>query len=214
MNDSTLPKMPLSESSEALAILRILRDSGFSSEQIGQEWGRQELQDKKSELTIEFIHMLQDKGIDFSIDGENIAVHGTLELSGTSITSLPKNFSVGGGLNLGYTDITRLPDNLSVGGGLDICYTGISSLPDNLKVGGFIHLHPQKITNIAYRKFWRNDDYTVFAAWINSECCIVVNSKIYTLGDFYYGAPTADIEQAARDCVAELEQRRKTGGAA
>ncbi|WP_041867764.1 hypothetical protein [Sodalis glossinidius] len=69
-------------------------------------------------------------------------------------------------------------------------------------------MHPEEITNIAYRKFLREGDYTVFAAWINGECSVVVNSMIYTLEEFYGETPTTDVEQAARDCVAELEQRR------
>ncbi|WP_406703928.1 hypothetical protein [Sodalis sp.] len=184
----------LNENSEALSAVRILRCQGFSREQIEKEWKRQESQDKKSELVIEFIHILQNKGVNFSIGGENIAVHGTLDLSGTNITSLP--------------------DNLSVDDSLDLEKTCITRLPNNLKVGGFIYLHPEKITNIAYRKFLRNGDYTVFAAWINGECCIVVNSMIYTLREFFRGLPTTDVEQAARECVAELTQRWKAGGAA
>ncbi|CAJ0997509.1 hypothetical protein SODG_005661 [Sodalis praecaptivus] len=113
----------------------------------------------------DFIEMLQEKNVPYSIDGDKIFVNGNLNLRDTSITSLPDNLNVGGSLNLENTCITRLPNNL--------------------KVGGFIYLHPEKITNIAYRKFLRNGDYTVFAAWINGECCIVVNSMIYTLGEFF-----------------------------
>ncbi|WP_345994598.1 DUF551 domain-containing protein [Sodalis praecaptivus] len=175
----------------------------------------------------DFIEVLQEKQVPYSIAGDkifvaenldlsdtsitslpdNLRVGGWLDLSGTSITRLPKNLSVSGGLNLRYTDITSLPDNLNVGGSLDICYTRISSLPDTLKVGGFIYLHPEEITNIAYRKFLRDGDYTVFAAWINGQCCVVINSMIYTLEEFYSETPTADVEQAARECVDELKQR-------
>ncbi|PAV08408.1 hypothetical protein CBG25_03935 [Arsenophonus sp. ENCA] len=145
------------------------------------------------------------------IDGDKIFVDGNLDLHDTSITRLPDNLRVGGWLDLGGTSITRLPDNLSVGGWFNLRRTGISSLPDNLKVNRFIHLHPEEITNIAYRKLWKHSDYTVFAAWINGECCVVVNEKIYTLGEFFRGAQAyaADVAKAARECVAELMQRWK-----
>ena len=43
-----------------------------------------------------------------------------LDLSGTSITSLPDNLTVGGSLYLSGSSITSLPDNLTVGGNLDL----------------------------------------------------------------------------------------------
>lgn len=140
----------------------------------------------------DFIEVLQEKKIPYSIDGDKIFVDGNLNLRDTSITSLP--------------------DNLNVSRSLDLENTCITRLPNNLKVGGFIYLHPEKIINIAYRKFLRNGDYTVFAAWINGECCIVVNSMIYTLGEFFHGLPTTDVTQAARECVSELAQRWKGTG--
>lgn len=140
----------------------------------------------------DFIKVLQEKNVLYSVDGDKTFVNGDLDLS--------------------YISITSLPDNLNVGGSLDLCHTGISSLPDNLRVGGFIDLHPEEITNIAYRKFLRDGDYTVFAAWINGECCVVVNSKIYTLEGFFGGAPAADVAKAAWECVAELTQRWKGTG--
>lgn len=195
------------ENSEALEAVRILRYRGFSREQIEKEWKRQESQDKKPDLAIEFFHILQNKGVDYSISGENIAVHGTLDLIGTSITSLPDNLSVGGDLGLSCSDITRLPENLSVCGSLDFCHTDISSLPDNLEVYGSIYLHPNRITNIVYREFWKYDHYTVFAAWLNGTYCVVVNDKIYTFEWFDGESVIADVAQAARECVDELKQR-------
>ena len=41
---------------------------------------------------------------------------GSLDLSGTQITSLPDNLTVSGWLDLRGTQITSLPDNLTVGG--------------------------------------------------------------------------------------------------
>ena len=50
---------------------------------------------------------------------DNLSVGGSLDLSGTGVTTLPDNLSVGGSLYLSGTGITTLPDNLSVGGSLD-----------------------------------------------------------------------------------------------
>jgi hypothetical protein len=57
---------------------------------------------------------------------------GDLDLSNTSITTLPDNLTVGGSLDLRGTRITTLPDNLTVGGSLDLRGTRITTLPDNL----------------------------------------------------------------------------------
>ena len=71
---------------------------------------------------------------------DNLTVGGSLLLSGTKITSLPENMTVGGRLDLRGTQITYLPENLTVGGTLDISGTQITSLPENLKVGGWLYL--------------------------------------------------------------------------
>lgn len=159
-----------------------------------------------------FIEVLQQKNVPYAIDGDKIVVAENLDLYGMSITGLPDNLIACGWLNLSHTDITSLPDNLSVGGWLYLRNTEITSLPDNLEVYGAIYLHPDRITNIVYREFWKYYHYTVFAAWLNGTYCVVINSMIYTLEEFC--GETADVEQAARECVAELEQRRKAGGAA
>ena len=65
-------------------------------------------------------------------------VGGNLDLSGTSITTLPEGLSVGGYLNLSGTPITELPEGLSVGGSLNLSDTQITALPESLSVGGEI----------------------------------------------------------------------------
>ena len=67
---------------------------------------------------------------------------GNLNLSNTSITSLPDNLTkVGGYLDLAGTKITSLPDNLTVGNWLDLENTPITSLPKNLKgVESYLYL--------------------------------------------------------------------------
>ena len=59
-----------------------------------------------------------------------LIVSGSLDLSGTKITSLPDNLTVGDWLDLSGTKITSLPDNLTVGGWLDLSGTGITALPE------------------------------------------------------------------------------------
>ena len=74
---------------------------------------------------------------------------GDLDLSNTSITSLPSNLTkVGGDLWLFYTKITSLPDNLTVGGNLNLSDTNITSLPYNLTVGGNLNLFNTQITSL------------------------------------------------------------------
>ena len=51
---------------------------------------------------------------------------GSLDLSGTGITSLPEGLTVGGSLYLRGTGITSLPEGLTVGGWLDLRGTGIT----------------------------------------------------------------------------------------
>ncbi|MFT4271852.1 MAG: hypothetical protein QM578_12640, partial [Pantoea sp.] len=74
----------------------------------------------------ELIAILNKKGIEYNVNGDEISVGGSLYLRGTGITSLPDNLSVGGYLYLRGTGITSLPDNLSVGGYLNLEGTGIT----------------------------------------------------------------------------------------
>ena len=67
-------------------------------------------------------------------------LEGSLDLSGTAITSLPDGLKVGGSLYLRDTAIEALPDGLKVGGFLDLSGTAIEALPDGLKVGGSLDL--------------------------------------------------------------------------
>ena len=63
----------------------------------------------------------------------------SLDLSGTSIQSLPDNLTVGGSLDLSGTSIQSLPDNLTVGGSLDLRGTSIKRKKTNkLKNGDYV----------------------------------------------------------------------------
>ena len=57
-------------------------------------------------------------------------IGGSLDLSGTQITSLPDGLTVGGYLDLRGTQITSLPDGLTVGGSLDLSGTQWSVMPE------------------------------------------------------------------------------------
>jgi hypothetical protein len=77
-------------------------------------------------------------------------VGGSLDLSGTNISSLPDDLTVGGSLYLSGTNISSLPADLTVGGYLDLSGTNISSLPDDLTVGGYLDLSGTNIKNKNY----------------------------------------------------------------
>lgn len=168
----------------------------------------------------DFIEVLQEKKVPYAIDGDKIVVNGNLDLRDTSITSLPESLSVDGYLDLRRTGITSLPDNFSVGDGIDLRDTKIISLPNNLSVGHILCLQPENISNVAYRENCGKHNLTIFAARVNGGIRISADFSMRTLSDFeivvdlkYLSKDAEDYKQAARDCVAELEQRRKgTGG--
>ncbi|PAV02127.1 hypothetical protein CBG25_12710 [Arsenophonus sp. ENCA] len=64
----------------------------------------------------DFIEVLQEKKVRYSIDGDKIFVAENLDLCDTNITSLPDNLIACGWLDLSGTSITSLPDNLNVDG--------------------------------------------------------------------------------------------------
>jgi len=108
-----------------------------------------------------FEKRLKNNNINYTKDGNNLTVGGSLNLQGTNITSLPDNLTVGGWLDLRGTNITSLPDNLTVGGSLDLQGTNITSLPDNLTVGGSLDLQGINITSLP-------DNLTV-GGWLNLQ---------------------------------------------
>lgn len=72
----------------------------------------------------------------------------TLDLSGTSITKLPKNLKINGSLDVSDTCITQLPENLKVSGYLNASNTLITRLPKNLKLSGSLFLQNTPITTL------------------------------------------------------------------
>jgi hypothetical protein len=56
-------------------------------------------------------------------------INGNINLSGTSITSLPNNLTINGDLDLSNTKLERLPDNLKVAGILNLKGTGLTAKP-------------------------------------------------------------------------------------
>jgi len=77
-----------------------------------------------------------------------LKVDGSLNLLGTPITSLPQGLKVGVSFILSRTPITSLPQGLVVGGTLDLSYTPITSLPQGLVVGGSLDLQRTPITSL------------------------------------------------------------------
>jgi len=76
----------------------------------------------------------------FELTSDDLHVKESLNLSRTSLTSLPDGLKVDGNLDLSLcTNLTSLPDNLEVGGYLALygC-TSLTSLPDGLKVDGIL----------------------------------------------------------------------------
>ena len=104
-------------------------------------------------LIIQFFQYLEDIGeqkiplevkllnLDkFELTSDDLHVKESLNLSRTSLTSLPDGLKVDGNLDLSLcTNLTSLPDNLEVGGYLALygC-TSLTSLPDGLKVDGIL----------------------------------------------------------------------------
>ncbi len=108
---------------------------------------------KVDKLTLKKAKRMMDEDGNLDLSGssitslpDNLTVGGGLDLCNTGVTSLPDNLTVGGWLDLSGTSITSLPDNLTVGGWLNLCNTGITSLPDNLTVGGGLDLRGTSIT--------------------------------------------------------------------
>ena len=80
---------------------------------------------------------------------DEIIVNGDLDLSETSIESLPDNLYVGEDLNLIRTPIQSLPNNLYVGGELNLLgCKNLQSLGDNLYVGGSLDLRGTQIQSL------------------------------------------------------------------
>lgn len=69
-----------------------------------------------------------------------------VDLSGSSIKTLPDDLTVSGNLSLADTKIARLPNNLNIQGDLNISNTAISELPPGLKVSGGLKLSGTKIS--------------------------------------------------------------------
>ena len=114
---------------------------------------------------------------------------GSLDLSGTPITSLPNNLTVGGSLDLSGTPITSLPDNLTVGGWLYLSGTKITSLPNNLTVRGSIYLRGTQITskNKERKKVKRlkNGDY-VDGRYLYCDDILIHVKRKKQIGEYTY----------------------------
>ena len=104
-----------------------------------------------------FLEKTKDERIPFKIKiiyapetltKEDLHIKGNLDLSGTSIQSLPKGLRVGEYLYLYNSSIQSLSKGLKVGGYLDLSNTPIQSLPEGLKVGGSLDLSDTPIQSL------------------------------------------------------------------
>ena len=71
---------------------------------------------------------------------EGLTVDGDLNLTGTSIKSLPCDLTINGGLNLRYVPIRALPENLVVNGYLNLSNTLIEQIPTSLKFDRYLDI--------------------------------------------------------------------------
>ena len=79
---------------------------------------------------------------------DDLIVKGSLDLSSSNITSLPKGLEVKGGLSLYESEIISLPEGLKVGVDLDLRNSYIESLPEGLEVGDELDLAYTYITSL------------------------------------------------------------------
>ena len=100
----------------------------------------------KKEILKRIFDFLEDKGerrtpLKFKLlnnvplTEEDLNIEGILDLSFSSIKSLPEGLKVGGTLSLEYSTIQTLPEGLKVGGTLDLEHSRITNLPKGLEVG-------------------------------------------------------------------------------
>ncbi len=79
---------------------------------------------------------------------DDLIVKGSLDLSSSNITSLPKGLEVKGSLILYESEIISLPEGLKVGVDLDLRNSYIESLPEGLEVGDELDLAYTYITSL------------------------------------------------------------------
>ena len=78
---------------------------------------------------------------------EDLNIEGILDLSFSSIKSLPEGLKVGGNLMLGFSKIESLPEGLKVDGYLNLSdCKKLTSLPKGLKVGSFLNIADSALT--------------------------------------------------------------------
>ena len=82
------------------------------------------------------------------IEKDDLIVKGSLDLSSSNITSLPKGLEVKGSLILYESEIISLPEGLKVGVDLDLRNSYIESLPEGLEVGDELDLGYTYITSL------------------------------------------------------------------
>ena len=79
---------------------------------------------------------------------KDLNIEGDLDLTDSTLKSLPDNLEVKGDMQTRFSKIEKLPKGLKVGGSLYLSYSNITSLPKGLKVGGYLNLAYSKITSL------------------------------------------------------------------
>lgn len=79
---------------------------------------------------------------------DDLVVNGDLDLTDSTLKSLPDNLEVKGGMLTRFSRIEELPKGLKVGGTLDLSYSRIKNIPDDIKIGNSLYLHNTKITSL------------------------------------------------------------------
>ena len=83
---------------------------------------------------------------------EDLNIEGILDLSFSSIKSLPEGLKVGGTLSLEYSTIQTLPEGLKVGGTLDLEHSRITNLPKGLEVGEHLYIKNTQLIKYTDKK--------------------------------------------------------------
>ena len=83
---------------------------------------------------------------------EDLNIEGILDLSFSSIKSLPEGLKVGGTLSLEYSTIQTLPEGLKVGSTLDLEHSRITNLPKGLEVGEHLYIKNTQLIKYTDKK--------------------------------------------------------------
>jgi hypothetical protein len=79
---------------------------------------------------------------------EDLIVDGDLDLTDSTLKSLPDNLEVKGRMITRFSKIEELPKGLKVDGSLELSHSIIKNIPNDIKIGASLYLHNTKITSL------------------------------------------------------------------